>query len=83
VVKFVELRHCVNACSHQASVLGMYPLAPSSHMTIRWWFTRKTKWNKWGFSISYIMQTSEPCSSQHDRHSSRYSIVLNGHFECL
>ena len=26
---------CVNACSHQASVLEMYPLAPSSHMTIR------------------------------------------------
>ncbi len=25
---------CVNACSHQASVLGMYPLAPSPHMTI-------------------------------------------------
>ena len=24
-------------------VLGMYPLAPSSHMTIRLWFTRKTK----------------------------------------
>jgi hypothetical protein len=35
---------CANACSHQASVLGMYPLAPSSHMTIRLWFTRKTKW---------------------------------------
>jgi hypothetical protein len=26
---------CVNTCSHQVSVLGMYPLAPSSHMTIR------------------------------------------------
>jgi hypothetical protein len=32
--------------------LGDVPLEPSSHMTIRWWFTRKTKWNKWGFSIS-------------------------------
>ncbi len=27
--------NCVNSCSHQASVLGMYPLAPSFHMTIR------------------------------------------------
>jgi hypothetical protein len=26
---------CENACSHQASGLGMYPLAPSSHMTFR------------------------------------------------
>ncbi len=25
----------MNACSHQASVLGMYPFAPGSHMTIR------------------------------------------------
>ena len=27
----------------------------------------------------FIMRTSEPCSSQHDRHFSRYSSVLN-HF---
>jgi hypothetical protein len=26
----------------------------------------------------FIMRTSEPCSSQHDRHFSRCSIVLNG-----
>ncbi len=26
---------CVNTFSHQVSVLGMYPLPPSSHMTIR------------------------------------------------
>jgi hypothetical protein len=26
---------CVYECSHQASVLGIYPLAPSSHMMIR------------------------------------------------
>ncbi len=35
--------HCVNACLHQASVLGMYPLAPSSHMT-DYGFLEKTKW---------------------------------------
>ena len=37
---------CVNACSHQASVLGMYPLAPSCHMTIQCGLLEKQNGNK-------------------------------------
>ena len=55
---------CVNACSRQVSVLGIYPFSVCSHMTFQCGLLEKQNGNKMRI-LYFFVRTLEPFSSHH------------------